>query len=208
MAKKQTADEISSIKSLKALSEKAESCHRCDLYKNATQTVFGKGSSRASIMIVGEQPGNKEDLAGLPFVGPAGAMLVRCLEEAGIDPKEVYLTNAVKHFKFEPEGKARIHKKPNGAEVKACKPWLQQEIALVKPEIIIALGVTAAQSLFGKPLTISRLRGKALEQDQYKAHCFLSWHPSSILRSIHRDDAEVKRLELVNDLKLAQKLKQ
>ena len=134
--------------SLKILRQEAGHCRACHLWKNATQTVFGEGPQQAQIMLVGEQPGDKEDLAGKPFVGPAGLMLDRALQEAGIDRRKVYVTNAVKHFKFVPRGKIRLHQKPNTSEIKACRPWYERELAAIKPDLVVAMGATAAQSVF------------------------------------------------------------
>src|SRR3954467_4123307 len=141
----------------------AKTCRNCDLWRHATQTVFGEGPDRAQVMLVGEQPGDAEDLAGHPFVGPAGRLLDTALAEAGIDRRTVYVTNVVKHFKWEPRGKRRIHAKPNAAEIGACRPWLEVEIALVKPRILICLGATAAQALLGKAFKVSKQRGEFLE---------------------------------------------
>jgi uracil-DNA glycosylase family protein len=178
----------------------ADGCTACDLYTRGTQTVFGEGPSRAAIVMVGEQPGDAEDLAGHPFVGPAGRLLDRALEEAGIDRAEVYLTNVVKHFKWEPRGKRRIHAKPNAAEVGACRPWLETEIALVKPKVLVCLGATAAQALLGKTFKVSLQRGQLVES-ALAPKVIATVHPSSILRA--RDDAarhdEMRRF--VADLK-------
>jgi uracil-DNA glycosylase len=138
----------------------AAGCTGCHLYKNATQTVFGEGPERARVMLVGEQPGDAEDLAGHPFVGPAGKLLDRCLAEAGIDRKRIYVTNAVKHFKWVPRGPRRIHSKPGAVEIAACSPWLEAEISAVRPRVIVALGATAAQALFGKAFRVTRARGR------------------------------------------------
>src|SRR5215212_56517 len=145
--------------SLAAVRDAARECTACHLYKRATQTVFGEGPKDAPIMLVGEQPGDYEDVAGKPFVGPAGKIMDQALEEAGIDRSHVYVTNAVKHFKFEPRGKRRIHQKPNAGEIQACRWWLDQEIALIDPKIIVALGATAAQSLSGKAVAVTKIRG-------------------------------------------------
>src|SRR6266581_468089 len=147
---------------LDRLREAAAECTACPLYRNATQTVFGEGPDRAVIMFVGEQPGDYEDLAGHPFVGPAGKMLDRCIKEAGIDRRRAYVTNAVKHFKWMPRGTRRIHSKPNSMEIAACFPWLEAEIAAVKPKVVVALGATAAQVLFGKAFRVTRERGKLI----------------------------------------------
>jgi DNA polymerase len=178
----------------------AAGCKACDLYKRGTQTVFGEGPKRAEIMLVGEQPGDAEDLAGHPFVGPAGKLLDRALEEAGIDRSAVYVTNVVKHFKWEPRGKRRIHSKPNSAEIGACRPWLDTEIALVKPRGLVCLGATAAQALLGKAFKVSRQRGEFVESSLAPI-VSATVHPSSILRApddrVRRD--EMKRF--VADLK-------
>ncbi|HEY6669506.1 MAG TPA: UdgX family uracil-DNA binding protein, partial [Methyloceanibacter sp.] len=150
-------------KALKLLSAEARGCTRCDLYKNATQTVFGEGPADAALMLVGEQPGDQEDLAGRPFVGPAGKVLDKALEAAGIERGEIYLTNAVKHFKNEPRGKRRIHKKPADAEIAACYQWLERELAHVAPKLIVALGATAARALLGRATPIERNRGRLMD---------------------------------------------
>ncbi|WII71507.1 UdgX family uracil-DNA binding protein [Bdellovibrio sp. 22V] len=191
---------------MKDLKEAAEDCHACPLYKTATHVVFGEGSSRSKIVIIGEQPGDKEDLAGEPFVGPAGSMLDYCLEKAGIPRNTVYVTNAVKHFKWTPQGKIRLHKKPSAGEVKACKPWLEAELGKIKPDVIIALGATAALSVLGKATAITKERGKVMEQEAYGSPVIVSWHPSAILRSIRSEDTEQKREQLIEDLKLAAKV--
>jgi uracil-DNA glycosylase len=186
---------------LTTVREIASECKACDLYKRGTQTVFGEGPRGAAIMMVGEQPGDAEDLAGHPFVGPAGKLLDRGLEEAGIDRGVVYVTNVVKHFKWEPRGKRRIHAKPNAAEIGACRPWLETEIALVKPRILICLGATAAQALLGKSFKVSQQRG-TLIKSSLAPIVIATVHPSSILRA--RDD-ETRRAEMarfVNDLKV------
>ena len=150
---------------IETLREEAADCRACPLYKNATQTVFGEGPQTARIMLVGEQPGDKEDLAGKPFVGPAGQMLDRALEEAGIDRSKVYVTNAVKHFKFVPRGKIRLHQKPNTPEIKACRQWYERELAAIKPELVVAMGATAAQSVLGKITPINKNRGRLIDLD-------------------------------------------
>src|SRR5947209_2464655 len=151
-----TAASRTSTSSLKTLREEAAHCRACHLWKNATQTVFGEGRQTAQIMLVGEQPGDKEDLSGKPFVGPAGQMLDRALEQAGIDRSKVYVTNAVKHFKFVPRGKIRLHQKPNTLEIRACRPWYERELAAIKPALVVAMGATAAQSVFGKMTPINK----------------------------------------------------
>src|SRR5574340_902337 len=160
--------------------EASKSCRGCDLYKRATQTVFGEGTRGARIVFVGEQPGDQEDLSGKPFVGPAGRLLDRALEEAGIDRADAYVTNVVKHFKWEPRGKRRIHKKPSAAEVAACRPWLDVELALVKPAIVVCLGASAAQAILGKDFKVSRRRGEFVE-GLMEPVVTATVHPSSIL---------------------------
>lgn len=187
---------------LEALREEAAHCRACHLYKDATQTVFGEGPKNANIMLVGEQPGDKEDLAGHPFVGPAGQMLDRALEEAGVDRKKVYVTNAVKHFKFVPRGKIRLHQKPNTPEIRACRQWYERELAAVQPDLVVAMGATAAQSVFGKITPIGKNRGRLIDlADGRKA--LVTVHPSYLLRL---PDPEAKALEyqrFVEDLKIA-----
>jgi len=176
--------------SLKSLAEAAHDCRACDLYKNATRTVFGEGAANAAVMMVGEQPGDKEDLAGRPFVGPAGKLLDKALEEAGIDRKLVYITNAVKHFKWEPRGKVRIHKKPNGKEIAACRPWLDAEIIAIRPKVIVVMGATAAQALLGREFRVTQHHGEMIGADQpYQHELTATVHPSSILRGARRGHA-------------------
>jgi len=180
--------------------EVAAGCKACELYKRGTQTVFGEGPGKAEMMLVGEQPGDAEDLAGHPFVGPAGRLLDAALEEAGIDRSHVYVTNVVKHFKWEPRGKRRIHAKPNAAEIGACRPWLEVEIALVKPRVLVCLGATAAQALLGKSFKVSRQRG-TLVPSPLAPIVSATVHPSSILRA---PDDETRREEMrrfVEDLR-------
>ena len=196
--------EPAAYRSLTAARQDAESCHRCPLYKNATQTVFGEGPAHARVVFVGEQPGDQEDLQGKPFVGPAGAMFDRALAEADIDRTLVYVTNAVKHFKFEPRGKRRLHKKPNNAEIEACHWWLENEFKLLKPHLAVALGATAARALMGRDVTISRVRGKLMRLRE-GVDGFITVHPSFLLRL---PDAESKEREFgnfVSDLKLVAK---
>ncbi len=164
------------------LREAAEDCKACPLWKPATQTVFGEGSANARVMLVGEEPGDKEDLAGHPFVGPAGVLLDKCLAAAGIDRAAVYVTNVVKHFKFEEVGKRRIHQKPNAREVTACKPWLEAEIDLVKPEVIVLLGATAAQALLGRAFRVTEQRGEWVPSD-LAPKVMATYHPSALLRA-------------------------
>ncbi|MGB6200317.1 MAG: UdgX family uracil-DNA binding protein [Candidatus Acidiferrales bacterium] len=186
--------------SLQDLAEASKNCKACDLWRNATQIVFGEGASRAKIMMIGEQPGNQEDLAGRPFVGPAGKLLDEALAAAGIDRAKVYVTNAVKHFKWEPRGKRRIHKKPGAREIDACRPWLEAEIACLKPGIIICLGATAAQSLLGRGFRVTQHRGEFLKSTLARV-VMATVHPSSILRA---PDEQTRREEMerfVADLK-------
>jgi uracil-DNA glycosylase family protein len=193
--------------SLKTLRLEAAGCTRCDLYARATQTVFGEGTRRARVMLVGEQPGDQEDRQGRPFVGPAGKLLDQALVAAGIDRREVYVTNAVKHFKWEPRGKRRIHEKPNAREVAACRPWLDAELAAVRPEVLVALGATAAQALFGRSFKVTKLRGKELPTT-LAPHALATVHPSSILRA---RDEETRHRELrafVEDLRVVARLLQ
>jgi uracil-DNA glycosylase len=185
---------------LPSLKAAAADCKACDLWKKGTQTVFGEGRRRATVLFVGEQPGNEEDLTGKPFVGPAGRLLDEALAEAGIDRRQTYVTNVVKHFKWEPRGKRRIHKKPNAQEINACRPWLEAEIALIKPRVLVALGATAAQALLGAQFRVTKQRGKFLDST-LAPYVMATVHPSSILRA---PDDETRRLEyrqFVNDLK-------
>jgi uracil-DNA glycosylase len=187
---------------LKTVAKEAASCTLCPLYRNATQTVFGEGAARASIMLVGEQPGDQEDLAGHPFVGPAGKVLDRAMAEAGLERRKVWLTNAVKHFKNEPRGKKRLHKRPNRYEVEVCRVWLRQEISLVKPQLILALGVTAAVALAGRPVVLSRERGRVIELPDGQRG-MVTTHPSSILRMPDQKARHAAFAALVKDLKAA-----
>lgn len=187
---------------LDRLREAAAGCTACPLYKNATQTVFGEGPERAIIMFVGEQPGDAEDLAGHPFVGPAGKLLDRCLREAGIDRGRAYVTNAVKHFKWVPRGTRRIHSKPGSLEIAACLPWLEAEIAAVKPRLVVALGATAAQALFGKAFRVTRERGKAIAS-RWAPHAMATVHPSSLLRAPDEAARQRETALFIADLKQA-----
>lgn len=186
-----------------ALREEAMSCTRCHLYKPATQTVFGEGPVSASIMFVGEQPGDQEDLAGHPFVGPAGQLFDRALGEAGIDRSQTYVTNAVKHFKFEQRGKRRIHAKPDAGEIEACRWWIEQEQMLVRPKVTVALGATAARSLFGKVMTISRERGRAQQLPGDGGEAWITVHPSYLLRLPDEAARTSEYARFVEDLRLA-----
>jgi len=184
------------------LREEAASCRACPLWKNATQTVFGEGPPHARIMLVGEQPGDKEDLAGQPFVGPAGQMLDRALEEAGVDRSKVYITNAVKHFKFVPRGKIRLHQKPVTPEIRACRQWYERELAAIRPDLVVAMGATAAQSVFGKITPINRNRGRVIEIDDV-VRALVTVHPSYLLRLPDQEAKEREYQRFVDDLKIA-----
>ena len=185
------ADLLPDRLSLSTVRAAAKDCRACDLWKRGTQTVFGEGPTKAGLMLVGEQPGDQEDLTGHPFVGPAGKLLDRALAEAGIDRSTVYLTNVVKHFKWEPRGKRRIHKKPNAGEITACRPWLETEIALVKPRAIVCLGATAARALLGKGFKVTAHRG-AFVSSPLAPLVMATVHPSSLLRA---PDEETRRRE-------------
>ncbi len=185
---------------LPALREAAAGCRACDLYKTGTQTVFGQGAEHAQVMFVGEQPGDREDREGKPFVGPAGGVLDEALAEAGIDRKHVYITNAVKHFKWKPQGKRRLHQKPNAAEINACRPWLDAEIAVVKPHLLVLLGATAAQALLGRDFRVSVQRGQLMERPGLPP-MMATVHPSSILRAPDDETREIEMRAFVQDLK-------
>jgi len=190
------------IPDLERLREDAASCRACPLWKNATQTVFGEGAPHARIMLVGEQPGDKEDLAGKPFVGPAGRMLDRALEEAGVDRNKVYITNAVKHFKYLPRGKFRLHQKPTTPEIRACRPWYERELAALRPELVVAMGATAAQCVFGKTMPINRNRGRLIDLDGGRK-ALVTVHPSYLLR-VPDEASKAREYErFVEDLKTA-----
>jgi uracil-DNA glycosylase len=197
--RKPVSDLIPPRPTLPTVREAAKDCRACDLYKRGTQTVFGEGPRRAEVMMVGEQPGDAEDLAGHPFVGPAGKLLDRALEDAGIDRRLVYVTNVVKHFKWEPRGKRRIHAKPNGAEIAACRPWLETEIALVKPRVLVCLGATAAQALLGRSFKVSLQRGRFVPSDLAPL-VTATVHPSSILRARDDDARHLEMKRFVSDL--------
>jgi DNA polymerase len=190
--------------SLKEVAEAAKKCTACHLYKRATQTVFGEGPKHATMLLIGEQPGDYEDVAGKPFVGPAGKIMDRALEEAGIDRKDVYVTNAVKHFKWEPRGKRRIHQKPNSREIAACKPWLEAELRLVKPKLVVCLGATAAQTIFGPSFRVTRERGKVLSS-KLAPRVVATVHPSSLLRQPDEESREREYAHFVSDLRIALK---
>jgi len=197
-----SAQLIPSRATLSELKRAASGCRACDLWKNATQTVFGEGKPPAKVMLVGEQPGDQEDRAGRPFVGPAGRLLDQALEEAGIDRSEVYVTNVVKHFKWSPaeRGKKRIHKKPRYSEIQACRPWLDAELEVVKPRVLVCLGASAAQALLGKDFRVTRERGKLIESS-LAPHVIATVHPSSILRAQDDESRHSQMKAFVDDLK-------
>jgi uracil-DNA glycosylase family protein len=190
--------------SLSAVRDASRNCTACHLYKRGTQTVFGEGPKGSPLMLVGEQPGDYEDVAGKPFVGPAGKILDRALEEAGIERDKVYVTNVVKHFKWEPRGKRRIHQKPNSREIAACRPWMEAELRLVKPKLLVCLGATAAQAIFGPSFRVTRDRGKVLES-QFAAKVVATVHPSSLLRQPDEESREREYALFVKDLRAALK---
>src|SRR5688572_6912988 len=190
--------------SVKALNAAAHECRGCDLYKTATQVVFGAGPRAARVMFVGEQPGDQEDRQGAPFVGPAGAMLDKALEDAGIPRDQVYVTNAVKHFKWEPRGKRRIHKKPRASEIKACRPWLEAELRAVNPVIVVCLGATAAQSVFGSQFKLMQQRGEVLPSP-LAPRVVATIHPSAVLRAPDSEGRREAFEMLVADLKIVAK---
>jgi uracil-DNA glycosylase family protein len=190
--------------SLGGLRDAARECKACHLYKRATQTVFGEGPKDVAIMLVGEQPGDYEDREGKPFVGPAGKIMDRALEEAGIDRKEVYVTNAVKHFKWEPREKRRIHQKPNSREIAACRPWLEAELRLVKPKLLVCLGATAAQAVFGPSFRVTRERGKILSS-KLAPRTLATVHPSSLLRQPDEESRQREYERFVVDLRTARR---
>jgi len=201
MAKEGVDAPVPDTRNLPKLRQAAAGCRACDLWKTGTQTVFGAGAASAQILFVGEQPGDKEDLAGKPFVGPAGRVLDEGLEAAGIDRKLAYVTNAVKHFKWEARGKRRIHQKPNWSEMAACRPWLDAELEAVKPRVLVALGATAAQSLFGRQFRVTKERGRAIES-QLAPHVVATVHPSSILRQRTNEERQQAMAEFVADLQV------
>src|SRR6266853_1005511 len=193
---------------LAELREAAAGCKACHLWKLGTQTVFGEGSEPARVMLVGEQPGDKEDRQGRPFVGPAGAVLDKALAAAGIDRKDVYVTNIVKHFKWEPRGKRRLHKKPNGLEISACRPWLEAEINVIKPQVVVLLGATAAQGVMGRAFRVTQHRGEWLSSE-IAPNVIATVHPSSILRAPDDDSRHEEMRKFVADLKkVAENLRQ
>ena len=200
-AAESAAEFVPATRSLAKLRDAAQGCRGCPLYRDATQTVFGVGPRKAELMLVGEQPGDREDLEGEPFVGPTGGVLARALESAGIDPGEVYLTNAVKHFKWKARGKRRLHQTPRAGEVEACKPWLEAELKAVQPTGLLALGATAAKALFGSSVRVTRDRGKLIESPLAPVAA-LTTHPSAILRLRDHDEREEALAVLVDDLQL------
>jgi DNA polymerase len=189
------------LKSLRALADAAQDCRACPLFANATQAVFGEGPPSAQVVLIGEQPGNEEDLSGHPFVGPAGGVLEKALAEAGIDRRTVYVTNAVKHFSWEPRGKRRIHKKPRVSEIKACHPWLGAELTRVKPAVTVCMGTSAVQSLLGPKVTIGAAKGRVFETAY--GPVIVTRHPSSVLRMREKEERRAALDELVEDLKRA-----
>ena len=202
------AESIPDRPTLRSVRDAARDCRACDLWKLGTQTVFGEGASRAPLMLIGEQPGDQEDLSGHPFVGPAGKLLDRALAEAGVDRTQVYVTNVVKHFKWEPRGKRRIHAKPNGSEIAACRPWLETEIALVKPRILVCLGATAAQALLGKSFKVTKQRGTFVPSP-LAPRVTATVHPSSILRAPDEESRHDEMRRFVADFqRVAAALKQ
>ena len=192
------AEYLPSTRSLTALREAAAGCRACPLWRTGTQTVFGEGARASDVMLVGEQPGDKEDLAGRPFVGPAGKLLDEALEAAGIDRSRTYVTNAVKHFKWQAKGKRRIHAKPAWAEIAACRPWLDAELDAVRPEVLVCLGATAAQALLGRQFRVTRERGRPVDSD-LAPNVVATIHPSAVLRA---DDREREFRGLVQDLEV------
>jgi uracil-DNA glycosylase family protein len=191
--------------SIKKLQEAARDCRACPLWKTGTQTVFGEGSRHAKVIFVGEQPGNDEDLAGKPFVGPAGKLLDKALVAAGIARDEVYVTNTVKHFKWEPKGKRRLHKKPNGREIAACRPWLEAELEVLQPKVLVCLGATAAQALLGREFRVSQQRGEFVESELAE-HVVATVHPSSILRAPDEETRHAEMARFIADLKKVAKV--
>jgi uracil-DNA glycosylase len=198
-------DYLPERKALPALREAVQGCRGCDLYKNATQAVFGEGARRAEVLFVGEQPGDKEDIAGRPFVGPAGQLFDKALEEAGIDRTQTYVTNAVKHFKWKARGKRRIHQKPTWSEVTACRPWLEAELEAVRPRVVVCLGATSAQSLLGRDFRVTQHRGELLESD-IAEHVTATVHPSSILRQQDEGSRHAELAAFVDDLRVVARL--
>ena len=204
---KSAGDLIPKRPSLASVRAAAKGCRACDLWKCGTQTVFGEGARQAAVMFVGEQPGNDEDLSGHPFVGPAGKLLDRALADAGISRADAYVTNVVKHFKWEPRGKRRIHKKPNAREIAACRPWLEAELRVVRPKLLVCMGATAAQTIFGPTFRVTRERGKVLDSSLTPGDCHVvaTVHPSSLLRQPDEESRKREYAGFVADLKVALK---
>lgn len=194
------ADFLPERKTLLNLREAAQHCKGCDLWKRATQAVFGEGRPGAEVMLVGEQPGDQEDLQGRPFVGPAGKLLDRALEAAGIDRDDVYVTNAVKHFKWEPRGKRRIHKKPSGMQIAACRPWFDEEVRVIKPKVVVCMGATAGQALLGRNFKVTQERGKVISQ--HGMQFVATVHPSSILREPDDESRHAEMARFIEDLRV------
>ncbi len=199
-----TSDRVSRSDDLSATKSAASACKNCPLWKNATQIVFGEGKASSAMMIVGEQPGDQEDRTGRPFVGPAGKLLDRALKDAGIDRRDTYVTNAVKHFKWEPRGKRRLHKKPSPREIAACRPWLEAELQIVCPRTVVCLGATAAAAILGPKVRVMRDRGRALSS-ALADRVFVTIHPSLLLRLTNKDDAKDQYRVFVHDLHVAGK---
>ena len=196
------ADFLPAKLELSALKRASKHCEGCDLYLHATQTVFGEGPKTARMMLVGEQPGDQEDLSGKPFVGPAGRLLDESLEAAGIARDLVYVTNAVKHFKWTPQGKRRLHGKPSSREIGACRPWLEAEVQVIEPQLMVCLGATAAQALLGKAFRITKQRGQLLSSE-WAPQVLATYHPSAVLRAPDKERRDEMRREFVDDLKIA-----
>jgi DNA polymerase len=203
MAQKTSAEPFLPLRiNMKSLREAVQHCKGCDLYKNATQAVFGEGPTHAEIMLLGEVPGDEEDKQGHPFVGPAGRLLDDALEDVGLSHDDVFITNAVKHFRWEPRGKRRLHKKPSWRQIEACKPWLHAEILVVDPEVIVCLGATAAQSMLGRDFRITKERGKFFKSKE-APWIMATYHPSAVLRAPEKADRDRMRREFVSDLRRA-----
>jgi uracil-DNA glycosylase len=198
------ADPPENARTVEQLKKAAATCQGCDLYLNATQTVFGEGQEHSRMMLIGEQPGDQEDLQGKPFVGPAGRLLEKALDEAGIDRRRVYVTNAVKHFRWTQRGKRRLHEKPNAGQVRACRPWLEAEIEVVRPRMLVLLGATAAQSVMGPAFRVSKQRGEVLESP-FGLPVVATVHPSSILRATDDESRDVAMTAFIKDLMVAAK---
>ena len=201
---KSAADFLPRKRTLKTLREAARSCKGCDLYKNASKTVFGEGPETANVVFVGEQPGDQEDRQGHPFVGPAGRLLDKALAEARIPREQVYVTNAVKHFKWKWRGKRRLHQKPAIRQVTACRPWLEAELGVVGPKIVVCMGATAAQSVLSKPVLITKARGKFIESDSGRS-IFITIHPSSIYRHSEKEEQDNEYRRFVSEIKQVQR---